>query len=302
MKTYETAVLVTCHNRCKKTVKCLQSLFVSLDAFNSSQQNINIVSKVFLTDDGCTDETVAAVSNDFKDRDIEIIKGNGQLFWAGGMRAAWEAALEDKTDWDFFLLINDDTEFSKYAIGELINTHLYAIKHFHKAGIYSGIISNFDNDKITYGGKKYTSRFIGKSVSIIPNGIPQKCTLTNANMLLVSRNVQSKIGILDSHYQHSCADWAYGIEANTAGFPVLVTGKICGYCDNDHDTNTKLNEKLNNMSIADRVKYFSFPTHSARDILLFMWHYNKIKYILVIIARIINILSPNIYYKLDKKR
>lgn len=302
MNTYNIAILTTCHNRRKKTINSLQSLFISLDAFNNSRQGINISSKVFLTDDGCVDDTVECISKDFKDKDIKIIKGNGQLFWAGGMRLCWEIALTDKTDWDFFLLINDDTVFTKYSFTELIKTHLYAIKHFHKAGIYSGIISSFDNKEITYGGKKYTSRFIGKSVSITPNGKPQQCMMTNANMLLVSKYVQSKIGILDSHYQHSCADWAYGIEAYKAGFPVLVTGNICGYCNNDHDTSMELKEKLNKMSISNRIKYFSFPTHSTKDILRFMWHYNKIKFCLVIIARIINILSPNIYYKLDKKR
>lgn len=297
MKTYETAVLVTCHNRCKKTVKCLQSLFVSLDAFNSSQQNINIASKVFLTDDGCTDETVAAVSNDFKSRDIEIIKGNGQLFWAGGMRVAWGAALKDKTDWDFFLLINDDTCFSSDGFRTLLETDAYCRKHYGQPGLYAGIISSNDKREITYGGSIYTSRLFGKGKLLQPTGIPQPCMLTNANILLVSRNVYEHIGMLDKHYYHRCADWAYGVSAHKSHLPVLTTCGVCGFCDNDHLNATQEKEHLLKLNVPQRYKYFFTPPQCTQDILYYMKRYFPMRFFLVIIARTINILMPRLYYR-----
>ena len=300
---YNIAVLVTCHNKKKKTLESLHSLFASLDTYNQSGVDKPLIIKLFLTDDGCTDQTKETVLKEFKGKDIEIIDGNGNLFWAGGMRVAWSAAIKDSKDWDFYLLLNDDTILYKDALIELIKTHSYALCTYKKAGVYSGVVcSTHNKDEITYGGKIYTSRFIGKSESIIPNGVPQECQLTNANILLVSKDVQKEIGILDPDYRHSCADWAYGIEASKKGFPVLITSKVCGTCDNDHDSELKVRDKLRKMSLKERYEYFSFPTHSTKDILVFMWHYNKLKFFMVIIARTINILFPNLYYKLDKQR
>lgn len=297
MKTYKTAVLVTCHNRCKKTVKCLQSLFLSLDAFNSSQQNINIDLKVFLTDDGCTDNTAAAVSKDFNDRDIQIIKGNGQLFWAGGMRVAWEAALEEKTDWDFFLLLNDDTSFALNGFKTLLETDAYCRKHYGQPGLYAGIISSNDKKEITYGGSIYTSRLFGKGKLLQPTESPQPCLLTNANILLVSKNVYEHIGMLDKHYCHRCADWAYGVSTHKSHLPVLTTGNVCGFCDNDHLNATQEKKHLLKMDLPQRYKYFFTPPQCTQDILYYMKRYFPLRFFLVIIARTINILMPRLYYR-----
>ena len=91
------AVLIVCHNRKEKTIKCLQKLY--------SQKNIeNIKFKVFLVDDGSSDGTEHAISQSFPD--VVIIKGNGNLFWAGGMRIAWNSA--KKKQYDYYLWLNDD--------------------------------------------------------------------------------------------------------------------------------------------------------------------------------------------------
>ncbi len=256
---------------------------------------------VFLTDDGSTDGTSQAIKSTFPNRDIKIIQGNGNLFWAGGMRAAWQCALL-KSKWNFYLLMNDDTLFDVNAFEELIATHQYSIQAYRSPGVYSGIISSLDRSTITYGGKVYSSGLFGKSVSIRPTGYPQICKMTNANILLVSNLVVKNIGILDEHYMHSCADWAYGIEASRNGFPVLVTGKICGYCDNDHDTEEQEHQKLRKMSIKDRKRYFNSPLHSTNDILFFMRKYTRWKYPFVVIARVINIFFPSLYYFLSSKR
>lgn len=302
MPTYSVAILVTCHNRKEKTLSSLRSLADAFDAFNRSGASTHVTGKLFLVDDGCTDHTADAVREQFAGRNLDIILGDGQLYWAGGMRLAWTAALADSSSWDFFLLINDDTVFETSAIAELLSAHAEALKTYGKGGVYAGIISSFDRKSITYGGKVYTSRLIGKSVSLQPTGHPQPCHLTNANLLLVSREVVSRVGILPGCYRHSCADWAYGIEAGRAGFPVLVTGGVCGYCDNDHDTQFQVREKLKHMSIGGRIRYFSSPVHSTKDILSFMWRYDKAKFFLVILARTLNVLSPGLYYRLDQRR
>ncbi len=298
---YNIAVLVTCHNRKTQTLAALRTLFAAVNNFNDIGSR-QIVTRLYLIDDGCTDGTADDVLTNFPSQDIRIMRGDGNLFWAGGMRLAWQTAINDNRSWDFYLLINDDTVFHENALTELLNTHDYALRTYGKGGVYAGIVSSMDGSEITYGGKRYASGIFGKSISILPNGKPQECLMTNANILLVSKNVADKIGILSNSYRHSCADWAYGIDASRAGFPVLVTGKICGRCDNDHDNEEHEHRKILAMTIKQRWNYFSSPLHSTRDILTFMSRYNKIKFFFVIIARCLNIIAPNLYYNLSRRR
>ena len=79
------AVLMTCHNRCEKTLRCLHSLYC-LD--NSYHFSID----VFLVDDGSTDNTSESVSLFYNK--VFLIQGSGNLFWNRGMREAWKAAIK----------------------------------------------------------------------------------------------------------------------------------------------------------------------------------------------------------------
>ena len=296
------AVILTCFNRREKTLRSLQTMFEAADTYNALNPEGTITPSVFLTDDGCTDGTAEAVRSAFPHRDITIMQGNGSLYWAGGMRMAWRGALALQRRWDFFLLMNDDTEFLPDAFTSLMSAHRYALKTHGKGGVYSGVCSSSDGSEITYGGKAYSKPLIGRSYTMKPNGTPQPCQMTNANMLLVSREVTEGIGIFDEAYRHSAADWAYGIEASKAGYPVYITANVCGVCDNDHDTEHVEKEKIAAMSIGERKAYFRHPLRATSDIIAFMRRYQKAKLPLLLAARLLNIYAPGIYYSLGRLR
>lgn len=301
-KSYFITVILTCFNRKAFTLRSLQSMYDAVETYNTQTCEHPISVAVYITDDGCTDGTSDAVRETFKDKDITIIQGNGSLFWAGGMRVAWKAALANRPESDFFLLMNDDTFFRPNALIELFNVHKYVMKIWGKAGIYSGVCSSTDGREITYGGSVYKKPLIGRAQMILPDGKPQRCQLTNANILLVAQNVVEGIGIFDEAYQHGCADWAYGMEANKAGFAVYVTANVCGLCDNDHDTESAEREKIINMTIAQRKAFFQHPLHSTHDVLYYMKRYQKLKCLPLLIARFLNIYMPKVYYGLSKLR
>ena len=94
------AAILTVHNRKQKTLSCLQHLFSAIDSYNQQHEE-RIAVTVFLTDDGCSDGTAAAVRQALSERDIRILQGDGSLFWAGGMRCAWQAAIDSGTPWDY---------------------------------------------------------------------------------------------------------------------------------------------------------------------------------------------------------
>jgi len=104
------AVLLTCYNRKEKTISCLDALFKNIIPDGCSLN-------VFLVDDGSTDGTEDAVRNAYPQ--INIIKGDGSLFWNGGMRVAFEAAI--KNGFDYYLWLNDDTMLNKGAVSNMLS-------------------------------------------------------------------------------------------------------------------------------------------------------------------------------------
>lgn len=297
------AVLLTCHNRVKKTLLSLKSLYEAVDYYNK-RANDNIEISVFLTDDGCTDGTSDNVTSTFHNKNISIVKANGNAFWAGGMRIAWDYAINTGSEYDFFLLINDDTILKQDCVIELLNTHLYSIEHYSKGGIYSGFVGSFDDENvIIYGAKSYTKSFWVKAESLKPNGKPQKCAMVNANILMVCKDVVNSIGILDDIYIHAAADMDYGIRAQKAGFPVLTTSKICACCEYDHPNSDSEREKVVNMSLKERKEFLERPNiKQYHDSLIFYKRYDKVRYYIFALSYYLNLYLPSLYYFLNKKR
>lgn len=298
---YNIAVILTCHNRKELTIKSLHSVFEAERTCNlSTSEKINLT--FFITDDGCTDGTSEAIKKEFHDIDINIIKGSGILYWAGGMQEAWQEAYKMHNKWDFYLLMNDDTLFEKNTFEQLLQTHHYALTTKGKSGIYVGTCCSTDRKEFTYGGIVYSFPIIGRFKVVKPTGKPEPCSMTCANILLVSKDTVDAIGLLGNDYIHCCGDWAYGIKANNKGIPVLITPSVCGICDNDHDSEKTEKAKVIEMSITERREFFNHPLRSTADKMLFMKRYQKIKYLLVFVARELNIYCPKLYYWLSSRR
>ena len=115
------AILLTCYNRKLKTLTCIKDLLQAIKAYGEDKMNYSI----FLTDDGCTDGTVEALEERFPKIKIHIIKGNGNLYWAGGMRKAWNEAMKKYAEWDYYLLLNDDVELLPSLFETLFETERY---------------------------------------------------------------------------------------------------------------------------------------------------------------------------------
>ena len=295
------AVILTCFNRKAKTLKCLESLFAARDAYATGHPDEALSLSIYLTDDGCTDGTADAVRQLLTGKDLHIIQGNGTLYWAGGMRAAWREALK-VGGWDYYLLLNDDTVVVKDAFVELVNTQCYCLNEYKRKGIYSGITCDTnDGSIITYGGDVWVDRLKATARRLPPSSAPQLCDMTNANILLVPAEVVEEIGIFHDGYRHGIADYDYSIQARGHGIPVLITANVCGACDNDHDSDAETREKICAMSFGERRKYFKNPLHSNKDYLTFIKRCAPKRYGMVCLGRFLNSYLPKLYYWLDDK-
>ncbi|MCF8341778.1 MAG: glycosyltransferase family 2 protein [Chitinophagaceae bacterium] len=239
------AVLLTCHNRKEITIACLDSFYTTI-------KPDNFIFHIFLVDDGCIDGTSQAIS--LKYPEIFIIKGDGNLFWAGGMRLAWDEAMKNDNYYSF-LLLNDDVVLSENSIINLIECDLNTSKKFGKRGIYVGSTMN-SKGELTYGAEKLIRNdFIVRMKRLHPSNESVVCDFTNGNILLVSSDTVDKVGIFDKFYTHGTADYDYSRVVKKSGLPVILAPNILGFCENDHDV-PWVKEKS---TLSYRISYLKSP-------------------------------------------
>lgn len=215
------AALASSFNRLQKTKTFLTSLL-------SQAIPENHLLDVYLLDDNSPDGTAAYVRENFPS--VQVINGNGNLFWAGSMRTLWEHVNQVNT-YDIFLLLNDDVELFEGAIDKLISAYK---KLDQSPAVIVGTVRGESESDITYGGRKLTNRITGDSDIVKPDETELKeCELGNANIMLIDKKTVDKIGIL-STFTHGVADYDYTMRAIEAGIKVWVAPGFYGYCENDH--------------------------------------------------------------------
>lgn len=302
MKDIKIATILTVFNRREKTLACLEHLYEALQTYNTAAEN-HIGLSVFLTDDGCTDGTADAVRAAFPDKDIHILQGTGSLFWAGGMRLAWQAAIDAGTPWDYYLLLNDDTYIYDHVFAQLFEADAFGYNQMGHHGLTSGITCQPDkHDEITYGGNIFIDQTKGRSVLAMPTGKPQAVDSTHANILLVHHEVVAEIGIFYKGYRHGGADVDYSMTCKRHRLPVVVTAQTCGECEFDHDSNKGEIERLMGMTLAERKAYVNSPTHSDHDYLLFVRRNKPLRFPVAWMVRTIRLYSPKLYFQVTHFR
>ena len=203
------SALLTCHNRRDKTLACLDQLY-------RQRLPMGVRLHVTLVDDGSNDGTTEAIRKDFQD--VEVLRGDGSLFWCGGMRKAWQHAAQ--SDPDFYLLLNDDTVLETNAVAVLLDI----CNSPAERRIAVAAIREPGTNRISYGGSVLT----GNRPPL--NGIPKPCDTFNANCVLVTRAVYREMGMFHSAYTHAMGDTDYGLQAGKREIEILQSGEFLGEC------------------------------------------------------------------------
>lgn len=250
------AVLLATFNRREKTLSCLESLYEQALPGGTSFS-------VFLTDDNSSDGTRDALREKYPQ--VNIFKGNGSLFWAGGMRNSWAEAL--KTDPDYYLLLNDDTLLKKDAVKKLLK--YYDIYGTAPNALAIGSTIDHDNE-ISYGGRLLYNQNKVQNYTAYSETEYVECDLANANIMLVPREIVEQVGILSDRYTHSIADFDYTLKAKKAGFKAVVMPGVLGSCIDDHGKNWK----SGNATLKERISYLKSPKGLAyKEYMAFIKHH-----------------------------
>ncbi len=213
------AVLITCHNRRDKTLICLRALF-------ASELLAEVELHVILVDDGSTDKTAQFVAHEFPQ--VEILFGDGNLFWNRGMHRAFARAME--VGFDGYLWLNDDTVLYPKTVERLVSTANRLSKGQNQFCIVVGATED-DQGTLTYGGSIAVNRLQRFKFRKVWNADqPVECEAMNGNCVLIPHEVAKKIGNIDPEFEHAMGDIDYSLRARSAGFRVFSAPGFVGRC------------------------------------------------------------------------
>lgn len=228
-------VVLTCFNRKKKTENCIRTIV-------SNNPSINF--KFVIVDDGSTDGTREMLTDLKSEYELEIILLDGGAYYSGGMRKGMEYIyMQEKSMYDYLLMVNDDVEFYKYSIQKLV----IQSKHKHDSIIVG--VTNDINGNYSYGAIKYYKGIKYKGMGIECSHI--ECDTFNANCVLIPSNVFKECQGFDKYYVHGLGDFDYGLTLKKRGYKIFPSEEYVGLCNNNSPIGTWTDT---NLSRLERIK------------------------------------------------
>jgi len=233
----------TCHNRKEKTIKSIETL-----VNGNPETDISFIA----VDDGSTDGTSEALHElkSSSNTKIDIIRGDGSLFYSGGMRKGIERAkkLLATHDPDAVLLFNDDVEFYDKCLDHALEESLDKV--------FVGPTED-GQGKLTYGGARYNAgKGSIKYDTIGPQASDRSCNTFNANFVLIPKDVFIKMPNIDMRFKHSMGDFDLGLELSRAGIGIEVLDNYIGVCLTNSEKGTWEDRSLSRI---ERIKKKESP-------------------------------------------
>ncbi|GFI10604.1 hypothetical protein IMSAGC007_03073 [Lachnospiraceae bacterium] len=218
--------IFTCFNRKEITISSIKSLI---------EENAEMDLCFIAVDDKSTDGTAEELEHL---EDVTVVQGTGSLYYTGGMREGMKYAKQQKAEYDYVLLFNDDVAFYPHALEKLAEELSPDEKR-----VLVGAVCGRDG-RLSYGGAKKKSRFRPSFEVIMAKGKRKRCDTFNANCVLIPWKVFLEAPIMDGHYRHSLGDFAYGLTLGEMGCEIEVVDFFVGLCDDNPADGTWRDPKI----------------------------------------------------------
>lgn len=219
MPTVKIEVVTPVHNRRELTLGFLRSLM------SADLKDIDL--HVIVVDDGSTDGTAEAVLAEFPS--VQIIAGDGNLWYTGGMNAGIKAALEH--DPDFVLGVNNDSQFEPEFLQHMLETARKTTR-----SVVGAVLVDWEDKKrvfqvgsqwrLGWGGLRH---WIQQSLDTLPRS-PFNVELIVGNCLLIPTAAIHEVGLMDAIRFPQYGDAEYTSRMRRAGWQLLIDPRAHVYC------------------------------------------------------------------------
>jgi GT2 family glycosyltransferase len=166
--------------------------------------------------------------------DVQILKGDGNLWCNGGFNLALRHCIEKGNE--LFLLLNNDNVIAPDALNYLVETRMSL-----NAPIVGSLVGYLNQpDIVSYAGKRIDWRkgsniavYNSRKIDEIPHEIIEADFL-GFQGVLISKTVFDKVGFFDDGtFRHYCCDTDFYLRAAKAGFKTLVDTRSVVWDDVD---------------------------------------------------------------------
>lgn len=212
-------VVAAVHNRKQLTLQCLKSL----SRINSSGVSVHSV----IVDDGSTDGTSDAIRTQFPD--VEIVQGDGNLWYTEGTNVAIRAAL--KHDPKYLLLINDDQVFDENFL-----IYLIEVAERHPRSIVGPLLLLWDRPHLLFQTAPVWSTWRGgwmhwqdQTVWTIPEK-PWKVDLVVGNCVLIPADALRQHGLMRSDRYPNFGDAELTPRLKRLGWELIIDPRSRVFC------------------------------------------------------------------------
>lgn len=226
--------VMTSFNRRAATLACLAR-------YELAARQAGVEPNAVLMDDGSTDGTATAVREQYPW--VEVMVGDGSLFWNRGMHHAQARAMDRNAD--YLLWLNDDTELLPDSIARLLETECaLRIKHGQPV-VVVGSTADRETGRLTYGGYTAPKRWKPFSYQRVWHETESvECHAINGNVVLIPVRIAQAVGNLDPVFEHAMGDTDYALRTRAMGYQVFVAPGFVGHCSNNPASGTYLDASL----------------------------------------------------------
>ncbi len=240
MKKLKIEIITPVHNRRDLTLRCLRSLA----RINRTHLDVHII----IIDDGSTDGTADAVRENFPD--VEIVPGDGNLWYTGGINRGLEAALRYNPD--YILTINNDSVFEENFL-----THMVECAKKYPRSVIGALLLNWETPhkiiqvspkwNVWEGGFRHWHK---QTVWTIPQK-PWEVEIIVGNCVLFPAEAVREAGLMDEKRLTQYGDAEYTPRMRRNGWRLLIEPRARVFCQPNEPTTgfrkLALQEKLAEM-------------------------------------------------------
>lgn len=220
--------VMTSFNRRAATLACLAR-------YELAARQAGVEPNAVLMDDGSTDGTAAAVRAQYPW--VEVVVGDGSLFWNRGMHHAQARAM--KRNADHLLWLNDDTELLPDSIARLLETECALRTEHGKPVVVVGSTTDRETGRLTYGGHIAPKRWKPFSYQRVWHETEAvECHAMNGNVVLIPMRIAQVVGNLDPVFEHAMGDTDYALRTRAMGYQLFVAPGLVGHCSNNSASGT----------------------------------------------------------------